>query len=502
MRSPGTTMLRRTLIVLPAALPFASPAIAAAPAAARGSDRQILHVLDRLAFGPTMEEFQHVKTLGIERYVAEQLDPEQIAEPAELTGRLAALDTLKLDPVQLFAEYGPLRPVGGVKQPPEEQRARRQRARIILEEASAARLWRARWSRRQLHEVMVDFWYNHFNVFAGKGLDHLWIGAYEREAIRPYALGRFRDLLRATARHPAMLFYLDNFQSAAPGSKTPDGRDTGLNENYARELMELHTLGVDGGYTQDDVTALARILTGWGLARLYAAPQTGSGFAFYPARHDGGTKRFLGRDIAARGEAEGEEALDTLVRSPATARHIAFALTQHFVADAPPPALVQRVAARFSEPDGDIRAVLQTLFAGREFRDSVAAKYKTPYRFVLSAVRAAGLPADNPKPLLGAMARLGQPLYGCATPDGYHDTEAAWLSPDATVVRINFATALAAGKLPLVQPVGANPGPVDAAALAGLLGAGLGSATRAALATTPAPLRAALILGSPDFMRR
>src|SRR5437016_10884660 len=182
---------------------------------------------------------------------------------------------------------------------------------------------------------MVNFWFNHFNIFSQKGLDHLWIGSYEEEAIRPYALGRFRDLLGATARHPAMLFYLDNWENSAAGSKMPNGREAGLNENYAREVMELHTLGADGGYTQDDVVALARILTGWGLARPNALPVSGSGFVFYPARHDNGDKHFLGQDIAGNGEAEGEAALDILAKSPATARHIAFALAQYFIADQP-----------------------------------------------------------------------------------------------------------------------------------------------------------------------
>jgi len=467
-------------------------------AAERPSDRLVLHVLDRLAFGPTAADVEHVKAIGIDRYIAEQLDPDSIPEMPELAARLGGLETLKLDPVQLFAEYGPLRAAGDMKPSPDDQKARRQHARLILEQAQAARIWRALYSPRQLQEVMVDFWYNHFNVFANKALDRLWIGAYEADAIRPHALGRFRDLLGATAHHPAMLFYLDNAQNAAPGSKGLNGREAGINENYARELMELHTLGADGGYTQDDVVALARILTGWGLARPAALPPSGSGFVFYPARHDNGDKHFLGQDIAAGGEAEGEAALDLLAKSPATARHIALELAQYFVADQPPAALVDRLAARFQESDGDIKAVLKSLFASREFRDSTGAKYKSPYRFVLSAARAAGVTVDNPKPLLAAMARLGQPLYGCATPDGYRDTEAAWLSPDASLLRVNFAKTLAAGNVPVAE--GAKP--VDAAPLLATLGAGLSGKTRAAVKAAQPELQAALMLGSPDFMRR
>ncbi|TMK31015.1 MAG: DUF1800 domain-containing protein [Alphaproteobacteria bacterium] len=470
----------------------------AAVAADRSSDRQILHILDRLAFGPSAADVKHIKALGIDRYIAEQLDPASMPEPSALTDRLAALETLKLDPVQLFAEYGPLRATDGMQPSPEDQKARRQHARLILEQAQTARIWRALYSPRQLQEVMVDFWYNHFNVFANKALDRLWIGAYEAEAIRPHALGRFRDLLGATAHHPAMLFYLDNAQNAAAGSKGLNGREAGINENYARELMELHTLGADGGYTQDDVVALARILTGWGLARPNALPVSGSGFVFYPARHDNGDKHFLGQDIAGNGEAEGEAALDILAKSPATARHIAFELTQYFVADQPPPALVDRLATRFQETDGDIKSVLKALFASREFRDSAAAKYKSPYRFVLSAARAAGAQVDDPKPLLGAMTRLGQPLYGCMTPDGYRDTEAAWLSPDASLLRVNFAKALAGGNLPVVE--GAKP--VEAAPLLATLGTGLSGRTHLAVTQAPPDLQAALILGSPDFMRR
>src|SRR5207248_6623419 len=409
-------------------------------AAGRSSDRQILHILDRLAFGPSAADVKHIKALGIDRYIAEQLDPASMPEPSALTDRLAARETLKLDPVQLFAEYGPLRATDGMQPSPEDQKARRQHARLILEQAQTARIWRALYSPRQLQEVMVDFWYNHFNVFANKALDRLWIGAYEAEAIRPHVLGKFRDLLGATAHHPAMLVYLDNVQNAAPGSKGLNGREAGINENYARELIELHTLGADGGYTQDDVVALSRILTGWSLVRPNALPEKGSGFRFYPARHDNGGKHFLGHDIAGNGEAEGEAALDLLAKSPATARHLAAKLAQYFVADQPPSALVDRLAARFIETDGDIKSVLQALFASREFRESSAAKYKSPYRFVLSAARAAGVTGDNPKPLLGAMARLGQPLYRCATPDGYRDSEAARLSPDASLLRVNFAT--------------------------------------------------------------
>jgi uncharacterized protein (DUF1800 family) len=495
------------------------PAHAAEPV----SDRQAIHILDRLAYGPSAEDLRHLKSLGIERYIAEQLDPASITEPPELTARVAALDTLALTPVELFQQYGPPRPADGSKPTPEQVRERREKARTILQQAQEARLLRAVYSRRQLAEVMVDFWYNHFNVFANKGQSRLWFAAYEAQAIRPNAFGHFRDLLVATARHPAMLFYLDNAQNAAPGSKRPDGGEAGLNENYARELMELHTLGANGGYTQDDVVALARILTGWTIARTPKASPDGSGFAFSLARHDTGPKKFLGHEIEEGGEAEGLAALDILARHPATARRIAFELSQYFVADQPPPALVERLAARFAATDGNIGEVLKTLFASREFRDSIGGKYKTPYRYVVSAVRAAGVPLANPKPLLSAMARQGMPLYGCQTPDGYRDTADAWLSPDASLLRVSFATALASGNLPVaaaqqtpevalgmaprpevvaVSSVEPKREPVDAEALQRLLGAALSHSARQVIAAVPPAQRAALILGSPDFMRR
>jgi hypothetical protein len=244
-----------------------------ANAAAMPPDQREVHVLNRLAFGPSPDDMGHIKSVGVERYIEEQLSPESIALPQNLVNELNALLTLHLSPAELFVEYGPpsYRAQKGDQQA--IQRARR-RANVIVDQAVQARLLKAVESPRQLEEVMVNFWFNHFNVFAQKGLDHLWIGSYENHAIRPYALGRFRDLLGATAKDPAMLFYLDNWQNTAPDSPGARGNFKGLNENYARELMELHTLGVDGGYTQQDVITLARILTGWGFRRPGQPQQT------------------------------------------------------------------------------------------------------------------------------------------------------------------------------------------------------------------------------------
>src|ERR1700719_1498994 len=455
-------------------------------------DQRVVHLLNRVAFGPNLEEIRHVKTIGVERYIAEQLDPDSIPEPIELRWRLAQLDTLKLNPVQLRQLYGPLRSLRGFKPNPELEKAQRERVQIILRDASEARILRALLSPRQLHEVMVDFWFNHFNVFAGKELDDLWIGDYERRAIRPFVLGRFRDLLFAATKHPAMLVYLDNTLSTSPTS--PGGRNSkvGLNENFAREVMELHTLGADGGYTQEDVITLARILTGWGVNPPEARAYPEYAAVFEGRRHDYSPKVFLGRALKSRGKAEGEEALDILARSPATAHHISHELAQYFVSDDPPPALVERLAARFQETDGNIREILKTLFTSREFWDSYGRKYKTPYHFAVSAARAAGVPVDNVRPLLGTMDQLGMPLFGCLTPDGYKNTEDAWLSPDATTRRISFATALVRG----------SAGAVNDAHLEAIFGSTMSDGTRAALEESPKGLRAALILGSPDFMHR
>jgi uncharacterized protein (DUF1800 family) len=488
-RFAGVVAAAYLLILLPAVL-----ASGAEPA----PDRQIVHVLNRLALGPTLDEFRYVKKVGVERYITEQLDPLSIAEPVELRWRLAQLDTLKLNPVQLRQLYGPIRQLRGFNPSPELEKAQRERVRVILRDASEARILRAVLSRRQLQEVMVDFWFNHFNVYYGKGLGDIWIGNYEQQAIRPFVFGRFRDLLFATAKHPAMLVYLDNTMSSAPGSPGARGSRAGLNENFAREVMELHTLGANGGYTQEDVITLARILTGWGVNRPNAREFSDHAAVFEGSRHDYSPKVFLGHPIRSRGKAEGEEALDLLARSPATARHIGFELAQYFVADDPPPALVERLTARFLETDGNIRELLTTLFTSREFWDSYSRKYKTPYQFVISAVRSAGIPLGDVRPLLGMMDQLGMPLFGCLTPDGYKNTEDAWLSPDATTRRIGFATAFVRGTLPVTAPTR----PTAADHLESIFGSTMADTTRAAINESPRALRAALILGGPDFMRR
>ena len=549
---------------LPTALPMtrrgalatAVAALAWRPAfAAEGNGQsEALHALNRLAFGPAPGDLDRVTQMGAAAWIAEQLHPERLALPPFLADQLSALRTPGETQRHMVQQYRDMAKAAkeakqaetaspdGTKAVTEEGAERRRQAAAIAVEAGEERLLQALSSPRQLQEVLVDFWFNHFNVFQGKGLVRVLVESYEREAIRPNVLGRFRTMLGATAKHPAMLFYLDNWLSVAPGWQPRRGaaKASGLNENYAREVMELHTLGVDGGYTQQDVTELARILTGWTLVQQEprrrrfvngmddtARSHGDSIFAFDPARHDDGTKTWLGRSVPPNGQLEGEFALDVLARHPATARHIASKLARRFVADEPAPALVDRLARRFIDTDGDLRAVMQALVDSAEFRDPRPVKFKTPYQYVMSSVRATGIVTTNVKPLMAVLAQLGQPLYGCQTPDGWHDTEADWLNPNAITQRVNFATALASGKLPLQraddpnapggmkamerqadramardEPVEGSTPPVDAATLLATLGPAISDKTRNAVTAASPALRAALVLGSPDFMRR
>lgn len=535
---------------------------------------RVLHVLNRLAFGPRPGDFERVSAIGPERYVQEQLHPESIAIPSDLTEHINQYRTLHMTPVALFMEYQ--RPImqarktakadaaGDKNEIKDATKDARIKERVVMSEAVQARIMRAIEGPRQLQEVMTAFWFNHFNVFAGKGLDSVWTGSFEQTAIRPHTFGKFRTLLGATAHHPAMLFYLDNWQNTAPGSPGSKGKFEGINENYARELMELHTLGVSGGYTQADVIALAHILTGWGLPKARGGNPSRrgdrmaggafplmrrrrnfmpdavdpSGFYFDSSRHDFSEKNFLGHKITGGGIDEGEHALDILARSPATAKHLSNQLAQYFVADDPPKALVDRMAQRYLATDGEIRAVLETMLTSAEFWDPrcYGAKFKTPYEYVVSCARATGVPVRNYRPLYGTMQLLGMPLYGCLTPNGYSNTEDAWLNPDAMMTRLSFATALGSGNLPLENPPfeedadgetmrreprvvpkngagkvnikfdpaphGPKMTPPDPVQLASTLGNYFSPATAEAVEASPPQLRAPLILGSPEFMKR
>ncbi len=442
----------------------------------------------------------------------------------------------------------------------------------IVAELSMAKMTRAVYSERQLQEMMVDFWYNHFNVFAAKGADRWLITAYERDAIRPHAMGKFRDLLEATAKSPAMLFFLDNYLSADPvawqkmqqemqqrrqfrgvgfgggpfggaripqagpaandnpndpNAKTKQKQERGLNENYGRELMELHTLGVDSGYTQDDVINVAKAFTGWSIRQPRRDPE----FFFEERLHDTSVKTVLGHEIHAGGMKDGEEVLDILARDPHTAHHISFELAQRFVSDNPPEALVNRMAQTFLKSDGDIREVLDSMIYSPEFwsKDAYRAKVKTPFELVASATRAVGAEVEIPLVLVQWTSRIGEPLYQCEPPTGYSDKADAWVNTGSLLNRMNFSLALTSNRLRGAQvnidalfgnDTAANPHAELDHAVEILLGGQMSQETRDTLekqlndpqilqASLDDPVKqvnaamiAGLVLGSPEFQRR
>ncbi len=645
------------LLLAPA---FAFQATAGGPAAKTSAivipetglteEQKIVHLLNRIGYGPRPGDVERVKKIGTAAYIEQQLNPGSIVDEG-VDQRLAGFETLKMKPTQLLAAYPPpqlLRQIDrrlGARQgmdpeameqafpelqrmrerqqrqkgqasgepTPEEREARRRAQqspderireamngpqRIVLE-LSQAKLLRGAYSERQLQEVMTDFWFNHFNVFIGKGADRWLTTSYENEAIRPHALGKFRDLLGATAQHPAMLFYLDNWlssdpkanfderdlrrrylsqmqqQGIQPGGMMRDlfarrglnpaqidryierqrlamndddpfntrrsigqrgqqangrrpqqqqqqGRRRGLNENYARELMELHTLGVDGGYTQQDIIQVARCFTGWTLTPLPMGQQ----FIYVDELHDKGTKTVLGQTIKNGGQRDAERVLDLVARHPSTARFVSTKLARRFVSDNPPASLVDKMAKTFTATDGDIRAVLRTLFSSEEFwaPEAVNAKVKTPFEFVVSAVRATDADvAALPPGLVLAMRELGQPLYAAQPPTGYKDTADAWVSTGALLNRMKVAMGLAANRLPGVQvELPRNAGEGSTHQLVAQLGQHLlsrplpeatqkaveaelakaSNETQAAGAEGRTRLAMGWLLASPDFQRR
>ena len=522
------------------------------PPVALDSDRRISHVLNRLAYGPRPGDVERVRAMGVSAWIERQLHPEQIPDEA-IERRLAAYPTIRLSTDELFRNYPRPDPAAVARRREEMLRGQGApegmareiapggpRPITIAAELAAARMERAVWSERQLEEILVDFWFNHFNVFAQKDAVRWLVSPYEREAIRPHALGRFRDLVLATARHPAMLFYLDNWLSTRDGLVVPSGpnqgRRLGLNENYARELLELHTLGVDGGYTQRDVVEVARAFTGWS----FAYPRGDHRFVFRPRSHDDAEKRVLGHVIpAGGGESDGLTVIDVVTRHPSTSRAIAAKLVRRFVSDDPPAALVDRVALTYRDTDGDIPAMLRTIFAAPEFwsEDSYRAKIKKPLELVASAARAldAGAgPETGPTSagfqLARAVSTLGERLHHAQPPTGYPDTAEAWVNTGALLGRMNFALSLAQNRLSGVRVdldrlvAGADrrrPEEVLDRLLAVTLHGQAGARTREILSAQlrdPAIVRlsaddrgpaktdveklVALILGSPEFQRR
>jgi uncharacterized protein (DUF1800 family) len=465
------------------------------------------------------------------------LTPDQvvIANSGDREKIVALFASLDPDKQKQIASLLPQKSLAVVPEYRREGMKRRTPRMVPAEDLREAKLYRAIYSNRQLEEVLVDFWFNHFNVDVNKNVQMannqmpMMIGSYERDAIRPHVLGHFKDLLLATARHPAMLYYLDNWQSMAPNSvevgpfapvrgvlngvpnsiiPTPLSRQAhGLNENYGREVMELHTLGVKGGYTQDDVIAVARCFTGW-TVRSPDNPE----FVFAPFMHDFGEKTVLGHKIpAGGGERDGLDVIDILARHPSAAKFISLELARRFVADEPPQALVTRMAMVFTKTDGDLRAVLEAMFKSPEFLSEGAwqAKVKSPSEVVASSVRATGADVTDAFTLVQKIAEMGAPLYGKLEPNGYPETGEAWLSSAGMMARMNFAVTLAEGKLPGVK--------VDSSRWAGkttpviakdLLGRDASANTIEVIeggfpGRKPEPAMAArLILSSPDFERR
>jgi uncharacterized protein (DUF1800 family) len=437
-----------------------------------------LLVLNRVGFGANASSLRSIESMGSGAYLARQLRPAPAPQlPADVQASIDAMTISQRSAVDLTTELEQQRrkfqdlPAFERKG---AQQAYQQELTRLAREAGARMLLRALYSPDQLQEEMTWFWMNHFSVFQLKGNLRVLVGDYEERAIRPHALGRFGELLGAVAHHPAMLVYLDNARNAA-------GQ---INENYARELMELHTLGVQGGYTQADVQELARVLTGFGVRE--------GEFRFIARRHDYGEKTLLGRPIRGRGERELDEALGLLAAHPSTARFVARKLAVHFVADDPPQALVERMARAWRQSEGDIAATLNAMFASPEFRQSLGGKFKDPLHYLVSAVRFSAddfvIPREGVDRMIGGLALMGQPLYGRPTPDGYPLTRAAWASPGQLAARFEVARGVGYRRNSRLPETLAMP---------------LSDATRQTLSKAAHPQEwNLLLLSSPEFMSR
>ena len=553
-------------------------------------DEAILHALDRLGYGPRSGDVERIRHMGLEKWINQQLNYDSIDDSA-VHAKLAEFKTLNMPSEELLAKYPPpnqvakregLTPQEFRQQYQQKMQAKRQELRrqgtdpamILYEtmpgpqriqaELDLATVDRAIYSNRQLYEVMCNFWFNHFNVNANKGADRWLLTSYVENTIRPHAMGKFENLLTATAKSPAMLFYLDNWLSADPIAfqhmqqelaqrrqrfaalfpgmagpqmqRRPNGQraqgppkkqERGINENYGREIMELHTLGVDGGYSQQDVIEVAKCLTGWTIRTPRKDPQ----FFFNNRLHAAGPKVVLGKTIDYGGIKDGEAVIHMLATSPATAHHISFELAQHFVSDNPPKALVDRMARTFLSSDGDTRAVLKTMIYSPEFwsRAAYRAKVKTPFEVAASAARVLDAQTTVSPQLAQWVGRMGEPLYQCEPPTGYADTADVWVNAGALLNRLNFALTLATNHMPGVntdlaslfgQDAASNPDLVLSRALGDFLGGQVSVQTKDTLekqlsdpqilqARLDDPIKhvnegliAGLVLGAPEFQRR
>ncbi len=552
-------------------------------------DEAILHALNRLGYGPRPGDIEHIRQTGLEKWVEQQLHPESLDDSA-LNGRLEKYPTLTLSSQKLLDKYPPpnqaakkegrtkaefkaeqkekrrdaldqVKETGDANiDKAQEQLAKMQGPNRIVAELSMAKLDRAIYSQRQLEAVMEDFWFNHFNVFANKGADKWMVTAYVRDTIRPRAMGKFQDLLVATAKSPAMLFYLDNWLSADPaafehmerelaarrsryqgvfgpgmpprnppanGPAAKKKEDRGLNENYGREVMELHTVGVDAGYTQQDVIAMAETLTGWTVREPRKDPE----FHFDERIHGRGKHVVMGHAFSDGGMRDGEEALKFLANHASTGIFISRKLARHFVSDSPPESLVNRMAENFAGTQGDIRSLLKTMIYSPEFwsKDAYRAKVKTPFELVASTARALDANVSIPLPLAQWVGRMGEPLFLCQPPTGYSDKAETWVNTGALLNRLNFALAFAGNRMPganvelktLLGPeASTDPNAALDRSLGIFLGGQVASTTRQTLegrlndsqilqARLDDPVKqvnqgliAGLVLGAPEFQRR
>src|SRR6266496_2114568 len=511
-----------------------------APSASLTARDSAFHALNRLAYGARPGEADSVARIGVMRWIERQLDAGHVPDP-RLAAREREFKILDYDRADLAGRYR-----DAVRERREMQREMAQSGdttrpgsagpmrefRELGGELQQVAVVRAVLSERQLREVMVDFWANHFNVFVGKGADRFLTPSYIEETIRPNALGRFEDLLIATAQSPAMMFYLDNAQSVAPGSAPPRPfmspfrrrpfgmnetneerqqrqrrQPTGINENYARELLELHTLGVDGGYTQQDVINVARIFTGWSIER----PERGAGFVYHDWAHDQGDKVVLGQKFQSDGEDEGVRLLKFLANEHATMHHVSAKLCARFVADEPPDGCIDAAVAAWQQSRGDIRTVLRAIFTSPDFwsAQAVRSKVKTPFEFVVSAVRAAGVEPDDTPRLAQLVARLGEPLYQQPAPTGYAETEEHWVNSGALLARMNAAMMIAkdCASIPNIDDHAQLVDVIDQKLLAGTMSAHTKSVILEQLTDINDPTQArtmavGLALGGPDFQKQ
>src|SRR5687767_5867950 len=461
--------------------------------------RVALHTLNRLGYGPRPADVRRVLARGLEKYVDNQLHP---GPDAEVDTRLRALSTIHYPLSQVLSIYN----------------ADNRAIGPLIDEFQAAKLIRSAHGQNQLQEVLVDFWFNHFNVYFADGFTRYSFMAYERDAIRPFVLGRFRDLLGATAAHPAMLFFLDNFTNRADVNQ--GGRVIpGLNENYGRELLELHTVGVDAGYTQDDVRDAARVFTGWGIDNINNA----GNFVFRANQHDRGAKRVFGLEVpAGGGKEDGDRLLDYLSAHPATARFVSWRLAQRFVADDPPARIVDGMASTFLSTGGDVAAVMRTMVGSAEFWAEAfgGGKVRTPFEYVVAAIRAVEGQVTGGRAVAAQLAGMGMGLYASVSPTGYSNRGSEWLNSSSHLARMNFGLDLAAGAIPgvtidsrsLITRLGGNPeDPRSAAATLGadLFARSLSAQTLDAVgrvapggAVSVAARVVGLVLASPEMQAR